>query len=49
MEDHGARISVVRESFSSGVELMHMIRKGQTREDVRGLTAAQQLSLLGET
>jgi len=32
----------------SGVELMHMIRKGQMRDDGRGLSAAQQFYLLAE-
>ncbi len=32
----------------SGVELMHMIRKGQMRDDGRGLSAAQQVYLLAE-
>jgi putative transposase len=31
-----------------GVELMHMIRKGQMRDDGRGLSAAQQFYLLAE-
>ena len=30
----------------SGVELMHMIRKGQMRDDGRGLSAAQQFYML---
>jgi putative transposase len=29
-----------------GVELMHMIRKGQMRDDGRGLSAAQQFYML---
>jgi transposase-like protein len=32
----------------SGVELMHMIRKGQMRDDGRGLSAAQHFYLLAE-
>ena len=32
----------------SGVELMHMIRKGQMRDDGRGLSAAQQFYMLAE-
>jgi putative transposase len=31
-----------------GVELMHMIRKGQMRDDGRGLSAAQQFYMLAE-
>jgi hypothetical protein len=31
-----------------GVELMHMIRRGQMRDDGRGLSAAQQFYLLAE-
>jgi putative transposase len=31
-----------------GVELMHMIRKGQMRDDGRGLSAVQQFYMLAE-
>jgi putative transposase len=31
-----------------GVELMHMIRKGQMRDDARGLSSAQQFYMLAE-
>jgi putative transposase len=32
----------------SGVEIMHMIRKGQMRDHGRGLSASQQFYMLAE-
>src|ERR1035438_1529819 len=45
---HQGRDPTMQIPFLGGVELMHMIRKGQMRDDGRGLSAAQQFYMLAE-